>query len=257
MDPQIPLLLIIALLGAMLGSFLNVCIYRLPRGESVVTPRSHCPGCGAMIRWYDNLPLASWLVLRGRCRDCGAPISVRYPLIEVACALLAVAAFLKAGLTWESLESFLLLYLLLGIAVTDSASYLIPDSFSLGGLAAGLALSFLPGGITPLQSLIGVLAGGGVLYLAAWLGELILRREAMGGGDIKMLGMIGAFLGWPGVLFTLFVGSLAGTLVYGWINYVRGKSRLVPFGVFLALGAGLYVFFGRQLISWYWSLFRV
>lgn len=257
MEPRFSAIFVVGVLGAMLGSFLNVWIHRLPRGESIVFPRSRCPVCGALIRWYDNVPLLSYLWLRGRCRDCRAPISLQYPLVEAAFAALAVAVFLETGPGLNFLASLCLIFILTGIAVTDLRTYTIPDLFSLGGLAAGFALSFLPGGVTPLESLVGLLIGGGSLYLVALAGERIFKKEAMGGGDIKMLAMIGAFLGWPGVLFTVFVGAVVGSLVYGTINYVFRKKKLVPFGLFLALGAGVYVFAGPRIIHWYLSFFRL
>jgi len=240
----------------MLGSFLNVCIYRLPRGESVVTPRSHCPRCGRTIPWYENVPVLSWLALRGHCRGCGQTISLQYPLVELAAATLTAVSWLRFGASWETPAMAVLLLILLGILVADLQTYTIPDAFSLGGLAAGIVFACLPGGISPLQAVLGALVGGGALYLAAVAGQAALGREAMGGGDIKMLAMIGAFTGWPGVLFSLFAGSVAGSLIYGWINYVQKKRRLVPFGVFLALGTALYVFRGREITAWYLGFFH-
>lgn len=257
MDSPTVLYILAAVLGAMLGSFLNVCIIRLPAGRSVIAPRSACQHCGHIVRALDNIPVLSWLILRGRCRDCGARISVQYPLVELATAGLAAVSLFHAGLNWQWPVQFLFLYLLLGIAVTDVRNYIIPDIFSVGGIVAGLGCSFLPGGLSPASSLIGALAGGGVLYLVALAGQWVFRKEAMGGGDVKMLAMIGVFTGWPGVLFTLFAGSLAGSLIFGFINYVLRKEKLVPFGVFLAVGAALYVFAGAQLISWYMSLFSI
>ncbi len=255
MDTQLITAIFLGILGAMVGSFLNVCIYRLPEGGSIVFPASRCLRCGAPIRWYDNIPLASFIILRGKCRTCGGPISLQYPLVEAAGAMLIVIVYFKVGLSFDLLEDTTLLFILLGIAVSDARSYTIPDGFSLSGIALGLLLCFLPGGITPLESVAGLLVGGGSLYLVALLGEYIFKKEAMGGGDVKMLAMIGAFLGWPGVLFTLFVGSLAGSLIFGWINFVLRKNKLVPFGVFLAIGAGIYTFAGPELIAWYLSLF--
>lgn len=246
----------LGVLGAMLGSFLNVCIHRLPRGESVVFPRSHCPRCGRTIPWHENVPVLSWIILGGRCRGCRARISLQYPLVELAAAVLAVAVYARTGLSWDLLSETVLLYILLAILVTDLKTYIIPDFFSLGGLAAGLAFSFIPGGITPVSSVLGALTGGGLLYLTALAGRAAFGREAMGGGDIKMLAMIGAFLGWPGVVFSVFAGSVMGSLVFGWINYVMKRERLVPFGVFLAAGAGLYVFLGNEIVRWYLGLFN-
>jgi len=255
MDFQLFTFIYLGILGAMAGSFLNVCIHRLPRGESIVTPRSRCPNCSTLIRWYDNIPLLSFILLRGRCRSCGEPISWQYPLVEAAAAGVVLAAYLKNGLGVAFLGEAVFLLLLVGIAITDARSYTIPDFFSLGGSAAGVAFSLLPGGMTPAASLVGLLVGGGLLYLVALLGEMVFKKEAMGGGDVKMMAMVGAFLGWPGVVFTIFVSSLAGSLIFGWINYVLGKKKLVPFGVFLSLGAGIYVFIGPALIGWYLSFF--
>jgi len=255
LNPQLMTAVYFAIIGSMLGSFLNVCLYRLPRGESIVRPRSRCPECGTPVRIYDNIPVISYFILRGRCRNCRAAIPVQYPLVEAGCAVLAAAAWLKSGSSPQAGADALFLILLLGIATADLRTYTIPDSFSLSGLLLGLAFSFLPGGMTPLESVIGILAGGGSLYLLGLVGGLILRREAMGGGDVKMIAMIGAFTGWPGVVFTIFMGSLSGSLVFGWINYVLKRDKLVPFGVFLALGAGIHLFWGQWLIEWYLGLF--
>ncbi|HUF12332.1 MAG TPA: prepilin peptidase [Longimicrobiales bacterium] len=247
-----------ALVGAVIGSFLNVCIHRWPRDESVVAPRSRCPRCGNAIAWYDNVPMLSWLALRGRCRHCGLRISLRYPLVELAVALIwggAVLAFAWGSLSLtlpaigEALRLAVFLTVLLGIALTDAQHYIIPDEFSIGGLVIGVALSFLPGGITPMAAGIGAAVGFALLWLVAVLGEAAFRKPAMGGGDIKMMAFIGAFLGWQGVLLTIFLGSLLGALIFGPISYRTGK--LVPFGIFLAIGAAVTVLWGDTLIAWY------
>ena len=255
MDIRLATAIFLGILGSMAGSFLNVCIYRLPQDKSIVVPRSRCLRCGTPIRWYDNIPLVSFIILRGKCRTCGGPISLQYPLVEAAGAGLMVIVYFKVGLSFDLLEDATLLFILLGIAVTDTRTYTIPDGLSLSGIVLGLLLCFLPGGITPLESVVGLLVGGGSLYLVALVGEFIFNKEAMGGGDVKMLAMIGAFLGWPGVLFTLFVGSLIGSFIFGWINFVLRKKKLVPFGLFLAIGAGIYTFAGPELIAWYLWLF--
>ena len=238
-----------ALLGAAVGSFLNVCIYRWPEGESVVSPRSRCPVCGHEIGWRDNVPVLSWVLLRGRCRGCGTPISVQYPLVELTTALLWLAAALRFGASWQALSTALFFTLLLGIAMTDARKYIIPDEFTLGGLAAGILLSLAPGGISPLQSALGAALGFGLLYAIAVAGEWIFRKPAMGGGDIKMMAMVGAFLGPPGVLLTLFLGALLGTLIFAPIGMKTGK--LVPFGIFLALGAAVTEPWGGWMTDWY------
>ena len=243
------------IIGSMVGSFLNVCIYRLPKGESIVRPRSHCMECGTPIRVYDNIPVVSYFILRGKCRNCRASVSIQYPLVEITCAALFVAAYLSSDSMALFMIDAVFLALLLGIAVVDARTYTIPDSFTIGGIILGLAFSFIPGGLNPLESLIGMLVGGLTLYIVGLLGEIIMRRETMGGGDVKMMAMLGAFIGLPGVFFSIFVGSLAGSIIFGWINYVMHKEKLVPFGIFLALGAALYVFFGQILIEWYLGFF--
>ena len=251
--PDLLLVAYAALMGACVGSFLNVCIYRWPEGLSVVRPASRCPGCETPIRWYDNLPIVGWLMLRGRCRSCGARISIQYPLIELTTASLWVAAVLRHGFGWQALSSALFFTLLLGIALTDARKYIIPDQFTVGGLVIGLALAFAPGGISPLQSALGAALGFAVLWIIAVLGEAVFRKPAMGGGDIKMMAMVGAFLGPPGVLLTIFLGALFGSLIFGPISLKTGK--LVPFGIFLALGAGITEPWGQAIVAWYLGTF--
>ena len=247
--PDFLLVAYAALIGACVGSFLNVCIYRWPEGLSVVRPRSRCPECETPIRWHDNLPVVGWLLLRGRCRTCRTRISIQYPLIELTTASLWVAAVLRHGFGWQALSSALFFTLLLGIALTDARKYIIPDQFTVGGLVIGVALAFAPGGISPLQSALGAVLGFAVLWVIAVLGEAVFRKPAMGGGDIKMMAMVGAFLGPPGVLLTIFLGALFGSLIFGPISYRTGK--LVPFGIFLALGGAVTALWGDMLIAWY------
>ncbi|WP_419862016.1 prepilin peptidase [Candidatus Palauibacter sp.] len=237
------------LLGLAVGSFLNVCITRMPAGDSVVRPRSRCPACGATIRWRDNLPVLSWLLLRRRCRDCGVRISWRYPAIEVATALVWGGMAWAYGASPTALAGAVLFTLLIGIAVIDARHYIIPDELSLGGCAAGLALSALPGSTTPLAAVAGAALGFALLYLVGWLGEKALRKPALGGGDVKMMAMVGAFLGPGGALLTIFLGALAGSLIYGPVSLRTGRP--VPFGTFLALGAALAFLFGDALFDWY------
>jgi len=236
-------------LGLLLGSFLNVCTLRWPSEESVVSPPSHCPGCGSEIRWYDNIPLLSYAMLRGKCRFCGASISPQYPMVELATGLIWAGTFLHYGLSVESVRGALFLTILLGIAITDARFYLIPDQFSLGGGVLGLALAPFPGGLTTLEAFLGAGVGFGVLWLVAKFGTWLFKKDAMGGGDLKMMGMVGAFLGVPGVLLTLFLGALLGSVVFGPISWKTGK--LVPFGIFLALGASVSYGWGDFLISWH------
>lgn len=238
-----------ALTGAAIGSFLNVCVYRLPEGLSVVRPRSRCPGCETPIAARDNVPVLGWLLLRGRCRACGTGISIQYPLVELVTALLWVAAVARHGWSWQSLSTAVFFTLLFGIALTDARAYIIPDEFSLGGLALGLLLSLAPAGITPLRSAAGAALGFALLYAVAVAGEWAFRKPAMGGGDIKMMAMVGAFVGVSGTLLTLFLGALLGSLIFGPISWKTGK--LVPFGIFLALGAAVVEPWGGTMVDWY------
>ena len=237
------------LVGLMIGSFLNVCTLRWPEDESVVFPGSHCPKCGEPIRWYDNVPVLGYVLLRGRCRACREPISLQYPLVELATGLVWTGMFSYAGLSFEALRGTLLLTILFGIALTDARFYIIPDQFSLGGLVLGLGLAFLPGGIDALDALIGAIVGFGLLGSVAVVGKWMLKKDAMGLGDIKMMAMVGAFLGWAGVLLTVFLGALLGAVIFGPISYKTKK--LVPFGIFLAAAAAITYGFGSEIIDWY------
>ena len=244
-----------ALIGACVGSFLNVCVYRWPEDQSVISPPSACPSCGTRIRWYDNVPVLGWLWLRGKCRACGARISIQYPLVELLTAALWVMAFGRFGPSWQALSTALFFTILLGIALSDARTYIIPDQFTLGGLVLGLALSFAPGGIGWKQAFLGAALGYALLWLVGWAGEKAFKKEAMGGGDIKMMAMVGAFLGPLGVALTIFLGALFGVLIFTPISLRTGK--LVPFGIFLALGAAITEPFGQALVDWYVRSFLV
>ncbi|HET7040499.1 MAG TPA: prepilin peptidase [Gemmatimonadales bacterium] len=241
-----------ALFGAVLGSFLNVCILRLPAQLSVVTPRSRCPKCGYQLQWFDNIPIFSWLMLGGKCRRCRAPISVQYPLIELVTALVWAGFAWWLGPTFAMVRGALFFTLLLGIAMTDAREYIIPDEFSVGGLVLGLLMA-LDGGFQGIgQALLGAAVGFALLYAVAVAGKAVFKEEAMGGGDIKMMAMVGAFTGWTGVLLTIFLGSLLGTLIFVPLHLI-GKKKLVPFGVFLALGAAVTYLWGPAIVTWYKS----
>lgn len=249
MTPDWIVWVVAGLVGASLGSFLNVCIYRLPEGESVVAPRSRCPQCGMQIGWRDNFPILSYVLLRGRCRGCGLRISPQYPLVELATALIWVAAAFRYGLAWPALTVALFFTLLLGIALTDARTYIIPDEFTIGGTVLGVLLSIAPGGVTLAQSLLGVVVGFGLLYLAGVLGQWWLEKPAMGGGDIKMMAMVGAFLGPLGAVLAIFLGALVGSIVFLPISLKTRK--LVPFGIFLAVGAAVAEGWGDIIVDWY------
>ena len=248
-----------AIVGACVGSFLNVCVYRWPEGLSVIRPRSRCPACETPIAARDNIPILGWLVLRGRCRGCGVRISPQYPLIEVVVASLWLAAALRHGMTWQALATALFFTILLGIALTDVRTYTIPHQFTIGGGLVALALSFAPGGITPLQSAVGAVAGFGLFLAVGTVMTWYLKARdrlpegmdsALGGGDIWMMGMVGAFLGLQGVLLTIFLGAVAGLVVFVPIQLLTGK-RMIPFGVFLALGAAIAEPWGARITEWY------
>ena len=256
-----PLVLLAGLFGLAVGSFLNVCSVRWPQDRSVVRPRSACPGCGTTIRWYDNVPLLSWVLLRGRCRSCGTGISVQYPLAELATGLVWAGVVAAHGPTWEALRGGVFLTLLLGISLSDARFYIIPHQFSWGGVVLGLAMAFLPGGITGVEALWGFGVGFAVMWLVGVGGTWLVRRlrpgrleeagveQALGGGDVNMMGMIGAFLGVWGVATSLFLGSLLALLVFGPISALT--KRLIPLGIFLAAGAAVAYGWGDALLAWY------
>jgi leader peptidase (prepilin peptidase) / N-methyltransferase len=250
-----PLLLVAAaVLGLCVGSFLNVCIVRLPNDMSLLRPKSSCPRCQHPIAWRDNVPIVSWLVLRGRCRHCGQPISAQYPIIEATGGMVWLGAALLYGVTVKGLAAALFGSLLLGIAVTDARHYVIPDEYTWGGLVVGLGLS-LAGGVTGfLHAVLGATVGFALLFAVAQAGRWAFKEEAMGGGDIKMMAMVGSFVEWKGVLLTIFLGALLGSLIF--VPLSLKKKRLVPFGVFLALGAAVTLVFGDAIIAWYLHFLR-
>ena len=255
---SIPLIggqIIACVLGCILGSFYNVVIYRLPLGQSVVWPASRCPECGNAIAAYDNVPLLSYLFLGGMCRHCKASISIRYPLLEGLSGLLALLLFRRYGLSPQFAIEFLFCSLLLIIAAIDLDTGLIPDILSLPGIVLGLALSFFSPGLSWSDSLAGIVLGGGIFYLIATGYALVRHKDGLGGGDIKLLGMIGAFIGWQGVPFTILTSSISGMIIALPLMWRSGKGlgASLPFGPFLAFGAVLYIFCGRLLYHWYFS----
>lgn len=243
------------LFGLVVGSFLNVLIHRLPRGESVAFPGSHCPACGAAIRAYDNVPVLSWILLSGRCRACRAPISPRYPAIELANAALWVAAYWRAPSWGDFATGAFLCSSCLALLVIDAQFRILPDRITLTGIAVGIALSFFSRMRTPLSAVAGAALGAGGLFLLAYLWEKLRNVEAMGMGDVKMLGMIGALLGAPGVVVTILLASVSGSLVGLALVLARRGSlqTALPFGVFLALGAIAAFFWGPALVGLYRS----
>jgi len=244
--------------GAILGSFLNVCIYRLPKEESIVWPGSHCPHCKNSIKFYDNIPLISYLLLRGKCRYCKGPISAQYPLVEGITALSSLVLFMRFGPSLAYITYFAFVAALMVITVIDLYHQIIPDVISLPGIGVGLLASLIIPQITFFNSLIGVLLGGGSLFLVATLYQWLFKREGMGGGDVKLLAMIGAFLGWKAVILTILLGSLIGSIIGISIMVLKGKDfkYAIPFGPFLSLGAVISLFYGEILIKWYLYLNR-
>lgn len=243
----------VCLFGALVGSFLNVCIHRLPRRESVVWPSSRCPACAAPIAPYDNLPILSFALLGGRCRACRAPISCRYPAIEAANAAGYGLIFWWFGAGWPAAAYALLFSALLVITAIDLTHQIIPDAITLPGIPVGLVLAatILPIGL--LDSVLGLLVGGGLLWFIAWVSPYLFGKEGMGGGDIKLLAMVGAFLGWKPTLLTIMVGATTGSLVGISLLSLKllRRDQYIPFGPFLAFGALLALFFHQNIFAWY------
>jgi leader peptidase (prepilin peptidase)/N-methyltransferase len=248
--------IIVFIFGAAVGSFLNVCIYRMPRNISIIAPSSRCPSCNTPIRPYDNIPIFSYALLGGKCRVCRTRISLRYPLVEFLNSALYVSAFWRFGLNWYTAAYFIFCSALIVITFVDLDYQIIPDRITLPGILIGLIAGSLlmpdpffrhsPLGLK--ASIIGFLVGGGIFYAIA-----ILSKGGMGGGDIKMMAMVGSLMGWKSVLLTTFLGSLTGAILGIFLMVTRGKGRKtkIPFGPFLALGSLVTLFFGQEIFHWY------
>jgi|YelNatPaOPRAMG01_1025707.scaffolds.fasta_scaffold148624_1 leader peptidase (prepilin peptidase)/N-methyltransferase len=242
---------IIFILGLIFGSFANVCIYRLPKGKSIITPGSFCPNCNKNIKWFDNIPVLSYIFLKGKCRYCKKPISPRYLIVELLTGILFFLMYKKFGISISTLIYIFLTLCLIIISFIDIDTFLISDVIVIPGILIGLFLSFLFPQIHNMEriqgflySFEGILLGGGILIFLGIVGKLLFKKDAMGGGDVKLLGMIGAFLGWKPVFLTLFFGSLFGTLI-SLTLILLGKRKIddyVPFGPYLALGALISIF---------------
>lgn len=259
MDWIFPLALFV--IGLPIGSFLNVVIWRLPRGESVILPSSHCPKCNAKIKPCDNIPIISYIVLGGKCRNCKEKIAIKYPVVEFITALSFCLAWFFGNRSLDFFLLFGIVYSGIGIAITiiDIDHRIIPDELSIGGLVVGLALSpFVVGNISGLLwSAIGALVGATLIFLIRVLGGIIFKKEAMGFGDVKLMAMIGAFVGWDGVLLTVFLASLFGAIggiIAMIISKETRKERLIPFGPFLILGGYISLFWGGSIIAMYLEL---
>jgi leader peptidase (prepilin peptidase) / N-methyltransferase len=247
----------LAVLGLAVGSFLNVCIHRIPRKASIVQPPSSCPKCGYVLRWADNIPVVSYVMLGGRCRTCRTPISIRYPIVEIITLLVFAAHYLVFGLDIILVPRLLFASLLIVLFAIDLEHHLLPNVITLPGIVVGLAFSaMLPPGLV--DALIGTVVGGGVLWL---IGEAYYRysgQEGMGGGDVKMLAMIGAFLGWKLMILTLVLSSFVGALVGGLVLATRrgGLKHALPYGTFLALAALTASLVGTPIVDWYLTLYQ-
>lgn len=280
MTPQTFIIVVGFVFGITIGSFLNVVIWRWPRRESIIFPGSHCPSCNAAIRWYDNVPLLSWVLLGGKCRSCRGRISMRYPLVELLSGVLLAAYLYKYGIyheepvilgRFESLGKWTVIGLIPGlmwyfftaallvITFIDLDHKLIPDVITLPGIPIGLAINALLLSRSWHEGLVqgglGVLIGGGVLLLIAVVHHWLTKVEGMGGGDPKLMAMIGAFLGPAGVLFTMLASSFVGAFVGILVIYLGGKDRRmeIPFGPFIAMGAFLWLWVGPLALAWYWG----
>ena len=265
-------IIIAFLAGLLIGSFLNVCVFRLPRDLSVVQPRSFCPGCEKTIAWYDNIPLASYVILRGRCRHCAERIPLRYPLVELSTGLaFAICAAAFGGFTLMAAKFAIFSAILIALIATDLEERILPDEFTLGGIGLGLVLAafipmdpgiahfFLgpylgPAGRSVGEAILGAAVSSGIIWLMAWLYERIRHREGMGLGDVKMIGMIGAFLGLPAALLTLILASLLGAvggLIFIFATRKKASTYELPFGSFLGVAALALAAYGRLAITWY------
>ncbi|MGQ0810022.1 MAG: prepilin peptidase [Nitrospiraceae bacterium] len=250
---HIPYYVIAGLFGGLTGSFLNVCIYRLPRHESLVHPQSRCPSCNRSIQFFDNIPIVSFILLGGRCRGCRAPISLRYPIVEATNAVGYGLIFWQFGLTWTSVIYALLFSTLLIVAGTDLSHKIIPNIVTVPGIVLGLVSAAIVLPVELTDSLLGVVVGGGLLWFLAWASPYLFGKEGMGGGDIKLMAMVGAFLGWKPALLTIMIGSLVGSVIgIGLIvlKFMR-RDQYLPFGPFLVFGAIIALFFHDSLLNWY------
>jgi leader peptidase (prepilin peptidase)/N-methyltransferase len=253
----------VIVLGTIIGSFLNVCIYRVPKDESIVRPASRCTSCGCPIRFYDNIPILSYIILMGRCRYCKAHLSFRYPLVEFLNAVLYVLVLRRFGMDSPLILAvyFVFVSVLIVIFFIDLDYQIIPNSITIPGILLAIVLgsTILPdpfSGHEPLGfrgALTGFAAGGGFFYLVAVLGKAVFKKDAMGGGDIKMMAMVGSVLGWKGVILTTFIGSLLGSVIGVSLIMLKGREwgSRIPFGPYLAAGALISLFWGLDIFRWY------
>lgn len=248
--------IIVFILGSIVGSFLNVCIWRMPRGESVIRPWSHCVRCNKTLPWLDNIPLLSYILLKGRCRFCKVAISFRYFLVELITAISFVYLYRYCGISAEFFIYILFLCGLIVVTFIDIKHRIIPDEISVGGTMAGILLSIaypplqMTMSITTalLRSFVGAIVGGGIIYLTGLIGDFIFKKESMGGGDVKLMAMIGAFLGVKLAILTFFLAPLFGAIVGVFVK-IKYKTSYIPYGPFLSLGAVISIFFGERILD--------
>lgn len=246
-------IILIFILGLIVGSFSNVCIYRMPRNESVIYPASHCPNCHSNISPKDNIPLLSFILLKGRCRNCKSKISIQYPIVEFLTGLTYLIIYLAYGLSVQTLIYIILSSALIIIAFIDLNEQIVPDVISLPGIAIGFIISFFVSYISYMNSALGVLAGGGIILIIGLGGSVIFKKEAMGGGDVKLAAMIGAFLGWRYIIISLFLGFFLGALagIFLILSKIKSREDVIPFGPFIVLGSFITLLWGEKIISWY------
>lgn len=251
--PDTLALIVSFIFGSAVGSFLNVCIHRIPAGISIVSPPSSCPSCANRIAFYDNIPILGYILLKGRCRSCGASISAIYPIVEAATGALCAALYYLFGPSVEFFAYFAFVSALIVVTFIDLKLQIIPDVISIPGIVAGIAVSYFIPSLGLVDSAGGFLLGAGFLFIIAMGYHFLTGKEGMGGGDIKLLGMIGAFLGWKGAVSALIIGAFAGAVIGGVLMFRYGKDSkyAIPFGPFLAAGAAVYLFFGPSIVSWY------
>ncbi|MBA7495629.1 Prepilin peptidase PppA [subsurface metagenome] len=246
-------IILIFILGLIVGSFSNVCIYRIPRNESIIYPASHCPKCRSNISPKDNIPLLSYILLKGRCRNCKSKISIQYPIVEFITGLIYLIIYLIYGLNIQSLIYIILSSALIIITFIDLNEQVIPEVISLPGIVVGLILSFFVTYVSFINSALGIVIGGGIILVIRLAGSLIFKKESMGIGDIELAAMIGAFLGWRYIIMSLFLGfflgALAGIILI--LSKIKSREDVVPFGPFIVLGSFITLLWGEKIITWY------
>jgi leader peptidase (prepilin peptidase)/N-methyltransferase len=246
-------IILLFILGLIVGSFSNVCIYRIPRNKSIIYPASHCPNCHTDVLAKDNIPLLSFILLKGRCRNCGSRISIQYPVVELLTGLVYIIIYQIYGLSVQSLICIILSSALIIIAFIDLNEQIVPDVISLPGIIIGLTLSFFVPYLSFINSALGVVVGGGIILIIALVGSAVFKKEAIGGGDIKLAAMIGAFLGWKYIVISLFFGFFLGALtgIILVLSRVKSRADAVPFGPFIALGSIITLLWGEKILLWY------